>query len=235
MPVLWIIFLAFILFKNHIRRLIIYICLAVLFLSSFQLIPELLKIPLSAGATNLLIDDKASAVIVLTGGIYFDGYKNWYPSPESLRRTAKGKYLSKEFDLPLILMGGRVESDTPSEAGVIKKVLLLENTIIEDRSKNTAEAAENLKHILNVYAIPSDLPLILCTSKVHFFRAAWSFRSLGYKIISPIAKEKFKLSTSYFIPSYKGIVSLNAVIKEYVAIVWYIFKGNISIFKLVNN
>ena len=229
MPVVWTCIIAFVFFKNNIRKAIIYISLAILIFTSFQLLPELLKIPLSKGTANLMEENSPSAVIVLTGGIYFDGHKNWYPSPESIKRTAHGIYISDKYNIPLILMGGSVEKNTPSESNIIKEFFLLENAIIENKSRNTAQAADNLKNILKTHGISEDLPLILCTSKTHFLRAFLSFRSLGYKIISPLNTDKFKLKISHFIPNYKAIVSLNVIIKEYIGIAWYIFNGNIRL------
>ena len=54
-------------------------------------------------------NEKPSYVLIPTAGIYYDGYGNWHPTFESVKRTQYGKELSEQFSIPIILSGGGIK------------------------------------------------------------------------------------------------------------------------------
>lgn len=100
-----------------------------------------------------------------------------------LRMVRAYEYASAHTDTPIVLTGGGKDPDMPSEASVMKR-MLLENgidegrIITEDESEDTRENFENTARIVG-----QDSRIVIITSDYHIFRAGMCARKAGFSDI----------------------------------------------------
>ena len=117
--------------------------------------------------------DNIKSVIVLSAGIEKDISENWRPNNNSINRALLGKSYSDKLNVPLVISGGLTGSKFLSESVIIRDYLKLENSIIEQNSKNTYESAKNLENFCK-----KELgPFLLITGDYHRLRSYLSFKS----------------------------------------------------------
>lgn len=128
------------------------------------------------------------AVIMLGGGATadttdVDGQGNLGGSAANrLLATAR---LQKKLDVPIILSGGQVYSDSGREAQIAKRMLLslgipAEKILIEDQSLNTKQNAEYVHKLLNEYGYNKP---ILVTSAFHMERSVINFHKENIDVV----------------------------------------------------
>jgi uncharacterized SAM-binding protein YcdF (DUF218 family) len=175
------------------------------------------------------IDKDYSAVIVLTAGSYKDANNKWYPSSTSIKRAVLADNLSKKLNIPLIILGGKNNLETPAESLVVSKVIDNNKIILDYKSKNTYQSVVNLEKILEKNNIDRADNFIVITSKLHNLRTALIFKSQNYNIEIYDYLSFSKLSFLKFIPSSKSFTYFNNCLYEYYGIIKYIFLGYIKI------
>jgi uncharacterized SAM-binding protein YcdF (DUF218 family) len=220
--------LIIILFK--IKNIYIYfkIIFMILLLFSLPIFIELLKYPLTNGASKYSKGDSISAVIVLTAGSYKDINDKWYPSGTSIKRTVLANNIATELNLPLIIIGGNKTIELPAESLLVSKFVNNGKLFLETKSKNTYESVKNLDQILLNINLNKKHNYLVITSDIHNLRTALTFKGQGYKIKIFNYTSFNKVSFSTFIPNAKSFVLLNSYLYEYFGIIKYTFLGYIK-------
>ena len=220
--------LIIILFK--IKNIYIYfkIIFIILLLLSLPIVIELLKYPLTNGASKYIKGDSISAVIVLTAGSYKDINDKWYPSGTSIKRTVLANNIAKEFNLPLIILGGNQTLELPAESLLVSKFIDNNKLFLEKKSKNTYQSVKNLDQILLNINLNKKHNYLIITSDIHNLRTALTFKSQDYKIKIFNYRPFSKISFSTFIPNAKSFILLNNCLYEYFGIIKYTFLGYIK-------
>ena len=221
--------LIIILFK--IKNIYIYfkIIFMILLLFSLPIFIELLKYPLTNGASKYSKGDSISAVIVLTAGSYKDINDKWYPSGTSIKRTVLANNIATELNLPLIIIGGNKTIELPAESLLVSKFVNNGKLFLETKSKNTYESVKNLDQILLNINLNKKHNYLVITSDIHNLRTALTFKAQDYKIKIFNYTSFSKISFSTFIPNAKSFILLNNYLYEYFGIIKYTFLGYIKI------
>lgn len=135
--------------------------------------------------------------------------------------------LHYQTGLPIIVAGGIVFSDSGSEAAIAKRQLISlgvesEKFLVEGKSRNTEENAENVKRLMidQGYSHP-----VLVTSAFHMERSVRNFSKLGLEVEPyPTDYLQNKKSTFYlnlFAPTGAGLTHI--ALKEYLGIMALLF------------
>lgn len=193
--------------------------------------------PYQAGATPA-----PAAILVPTGGIYADMTGVYWASSSSIRRAVAGKRLQQQTGLPLVVIGGAPNGESQAEAAVVARQVGLggPSVILETGATNTAETAEAAALILGQL---EGNAVILVTSPNHVARMAGALRHAGIWVtMAPIAAESSEAPAkagapgtvdddllTLIIPSADGFAHSSAALREYGAIVWYLFQGHLRL------
>ena len=214
--------------KNRIKLYFYSLLLLVIF--SIPLSSFIIRYPLITLVKTINDDNQSNvkSVIVLSAGIEKDILENWRPSNSSLDRTLLGKNYSDNLSIPLVISGGLTGSKYLSEAAVIRNYLKLENSIIEENSKNTHESSMNLKSYCNKV----QGPILLITGTYHRLRSFLSFKSYNCNVL--LTQKKIIPSFSLLYPSSNGIKLFEKVIYEYMGLFYYIITNKIKPLVLLN-
>ena len=153
-----------------------------LFIVSLPIFIEIFSLPLTKGSDRSLSNKDISAIVVLTGGIYKDVNNNWHPSSSSVARVVLANNLSKELNLPLIILGGKSIPNGPAESIIVSKFIENKNIILDYESKNTFESVIFLEKILLKINLNKNDNFYVVTSKYHNLRTAFTFRTQNYNI-----------------------------------------------------
>lgn len=168
-------------------------------------------------------------LIMLTGGATLDtpdidGQGDL--SGASASRLLTAARLQKKTDLPIILSGGQVNSQSGNEAQIAKRFLIglgipVEKIIMEESGLNTTQSAVNTKAILDKYGYKKP---ILITSAYHIPRSVLNFSRIKVEVVPYPCNYQYNtrsvLAFSQFVPSsfcnvwtalheYLGIVALS--------------------------
>ena len=186
----------------------------------------------------------AEAIVILGGAIK----SQIYPRPmvdvsESGDRIIYGAKLYKMGKAPLLIpTGGKIEwqgnKNNPSEADDIEELLILFDIppsaiIKEEKSYNTHDNAVNTQKILQSRDIDR---VILVTSALHMPRAVKVFEKQGIKVIPAptdflVSKQQLQSEPSWqsliinCFPHISALHNITNVIKEYIGLLIYRFKG----------
>lgn len=176
---------------------------------------------------------QCAAIVVLGGGLYpaAPEYGEDTASATTLVRLRYGARLYRDTGRPILVSGGRPRRTELSEADVMKKILETEFSIpvrwIEDRSRNTLEAARNSRAIL---AGENVRKICLVTHILHMARAAEVFRREGFDVVaaptSVGAYERFVARD--FVPSTSGLGLTGYVLHEWLGRAWYAVRSLIG-------
>ncbi|WP_236692689.1 YdcF family protein [Aneurinibacillus tyrosinisolvens] len=132
--------------------------------------------------------------------------------------------LYNKTNLPIILSGGQVFSDSSNEASIARRQLIelgvpKNKIIVEDKSRNTEENAKYVKEMLSRHHFKQP---ILVTSAFHMERSVRNFSGVGvtvtpyptdYKSSRPITLYANKL-----VPSANALSNVSTALKEYIGI-----------------
>ena len=194
-------------------------------ISSFILSYPLISLVKTINDNN---QNNIKSVIVLTAGIEKNLLENWRPSNNSVNRTLLGKSYSDKLSIPLVISGGLTGSEFLSEAALIKNYLNLENSILEQKSKNTYESARNLESFCKKQLGP----FLLITGNYHRLRSYLSFKSHNCNVV--LISKKVNFSFLYFYPSSYGIKLFEKVTYEYMGLFYYLITNKIKPLVLFN-
>ena len=228
MPTIWLIVLYFFVKSNYWKKFFLYLAFILLLITSMPIVPTYIsKFFYSDNYKVSNHHKKPAYVLVPTAGVWHDGHGEWHPTYVSIIRTKYGKKLSEQFSIPLILAGGGTTKI--NEASLISKYFDYDFYLVETKSRNTFEMAKNLKEFIKI----SDGPLLLATNPLHHRRTILSLKKQNFDILIPDSYQKNNLylkniEPSYsVIPSISGVKGFNAIIYEFLGIVWYYFTGKI--------
>ena len=194
-------------------------------ISSFILSYPLISLGKTMNDNN---QSNIKSVIVLSAGIEKDISENWRPGKNSINRALLGKSYSDKLNVPLVISGGLTGSKFLSESVIIRDYLKLENSIIEQNSKNTYESAKNLENFCK-----KELgPFLLITGDYHRLRSYLSFKSHKCDVL--LTKNNINISFSILYPSSDGIKLFEKVLYEYLGLFYYLSTNKIKLLVLFN-
>lgn len=212
--------------KNKVN--LFYYGLLFFIISSTPISSIILSYPLVNAVKTINDRDNIKSTIVLTAGIEKNVIGEWGPSSNSINRTLIGKSYSEKLSIPLIISGGLTKPEALPEAIIVKNYFNLNDSIIEQNSRNTYESAKNLSN----YCKKSNGPFLLITSKYHRLRSYLSFKSHNCNVM--LLKESINFSYRLFLPSNYGIALFENVIYEYAGLLYYTLTNKIKILVLLD-
>jgi len=175
----------------------------------------------------------ADAVVVLGGGVNDLSWVPAVPEPSSssLQRLVEGIRLARVLRIPLVVSGGSGavaptearEADTMADLAV-RLGFPRGDLVIENRSRNTWENAEQVKSLV------SGRTIILVTSAFHLKRSAAMFRKQGFSVIPAPAGYR-SLSRPFsiisLIPRAQALDTSSTALAEYLSLAWYRSAGKL--------
>ena len=214
--------------KNRIK--LYFYSLLFLMIFSTPISSFILSYPLISLVKTMNDNNKSNikSVIVLSAGTEKDISENWRPNNNSINRVLLGKSYSDKLFVPLVISGGFRGSKFLSEAVIIRDYLKLENSIIEQNSKNTYESAKNLES----FCKKERGPFLLITGDYQSLRSYLSFKSHKCDVL--LTKKNINLSFSLFYPSSDGIKLFEKVLYEYLGLFYYLATNKIKLLVLFN-
>ncbi len=195
-------------------------------ISSTPISSIILSYPLVNAVKTINDLNNIKSTIVLTAGIKKNAIGEWGPNSNSINRTLIGKSYSEKLSIPLIISGGLTKPEALPEAIIIKNYFNLNDSIIEQNSRNTYESAKNLSN----YCKKNNGPFLLITGEYHRLRSYLSFKSHSCNVM--LLKENINFSYKLFLPSNYGIAIFEKVIYEYVGLIFYTLTNKIKILVL---
>jgi uncharacterized SAM-binding protein YcdF (DUF218 family) len=216
MPSIWLFIIYIFIKKLFFKRFLLTVIFFALIIPSLPITSTYLENFLYDNSFKISNHNKKPIYVVVLGAGVDNKHK--FPTIESLTRANHGIELSKKYSVPVIFTGG-------IEARLLENFFELNDVafIVEDRSINTFNSAENLKEIVNF----KDGPLLIVTSPIHYKRSILTFKKQNFDIVIPNDYiDSFKPNYSFF-PSFRSISRFNNIIYEFFAITWYYFTGKI--------
>jgi len=220
---LWIFVFYFFIKSHYWKRVILYTNFLLLLICAMPITSTFLKKPLYFDSQKMsLKQESPKYVLILSAGIYNDGYGKWHPSSESIRRVQFGNFLSKKYSIPMVLSGGGVYKI--KEADILAGYFEYDFHIIENKSSNTFESAISLKNYKEI----KDAYFLLATNPDHHLRSILVFKKQNIKIILPDEYVKNKRRADYsIVPNRRAIGEFNSAVYEYLGLLWYFLNGRI--------
>lgn len=171
----------------------------------------------------------AQALVVIGGGVESRAAEYDVPFTVNTRTLVRLRYAAKlaaEFELPVLVSGGRISADSAvSEALLMARVMKDEFNIPvawqEQKSRNTAENARFSAALLRRYGIRN---IVLVTQAYHMPRAVSEFVKAGVKVLpAPTAfiGRKSEMSIFDFLPSPTALMNGFLLSHECVGMLWY--------------
>lgn len=170
---------------------------------------------------------KGDLLVMLGGGATLDTPNidgSGHLTGSAANRLLTAVQLHKKTDLPIVISGGQVYSDSGNEAAIAERLLIglgvSENKIILDNSsRNTTENAQNVKQIMKANNFKKP---ILITSAFHMERSVRNFARLDIDV-QPYPTDyktslKSRIYANQFVPSYWGLCDTGIVLKEYLGL-----------------
>ena len=167
------------------------------------------------------------AIVVLAAGSQ-PGAKEYGKAIDglaTLQRDHYAAFLYKQTTLPILVSGGRVDSEYFSEASVmadtLKNSFNIDVTWQEENSTNTAENAIYSARMLKDNGIDT---IFLVTHAWHMPRAVMMFEQQGIRVTpAPTIFTSIVSDTawSYYIPSVSALYSSRIALHEYMGLLWY--------------
>ena len=189
--------------------------IALYYLFSITPLADLTLLPLESQYMQIEENElgKTDKIVLLLGGREGDVLR----ASEVLRL-----YFLKEGLPQIIISGTDPLNPQKKEAEDVKEFLTergipAENIVLEDKSRNTAESAKNIKELLGKE------PLFLVTSAYHLPRSVETFEKAG---LNPVpAPADFKVEGQYnildFFPDAKNLRNSDLAFHEYFGIIYY--------------
>jgi len=171
--------------------------------------------PIQKGDLN-----KADIILLLLGGKEADVLR-----ASEVLRLYNLQLTTYNLQSAIIISGTDPLNPQRKEAEEVKEFLTeggipAENIILEDKSKNTAESAKNIREIVGKE------PFFLVTSAYHLPRSIETFRKTGLNAVP--APADFKIKKNYdildFFPDAQNLRNCDLAFHEYFGILWYKLK-----------
>lgn len=217
-PVLLVVGSVLLLKSKKIGKIFLVSGIALYYLFSIAPVADLIISPLERQYQPIQKGDlnKADIIVLLLGGKEADVLR----ASEVSRLWQELGIKNKE--LRIIISGTNPLNPEINEAEEVKEFLVErgvrpENIILEDKSRNTAESAKNIKELLGKE------PLFLVTSAYHLPRSMEVFQKMGTNPVP--APGDFKVERSYnifdFFPNPENLRNSDLAFHEYFGILWY--------------
>ena len=172
---------------------------------------------------------EVDAVLVPTAGMFLDPSGRWWSNNTGVVRAVRGRQLSQQLDIPLIISGGSPETEPVSEAEVLVEQLGLggETLIVEKDADNTWETAVAVSSIMSSLGGGR---VLLVTSPAHLKRMAATLRAQGLGVSVVASRFPNKKKAAYgWIPSAAGMGASRGALREYIAIMYYLMNRYIKV------
>ena len=232
----------FIIIKRHYRigSVFIFAGFSMLYLLSIEPVSDTLIRPLESSfpslhKVSLKSVGRPNLIVVLGGGA---GDLSWVgvrplPSRTSVTRLVCGITLYRQTpETILVISGGSGNPETPniSEAEAMKGVAVAlgvasKAILLDEDSRNTVESAKNLKRL------NGNKRIFVVTSAFHMKRAIAMFKKTGFDPI-PVPcdykSEQKRITIFSFIPHAGGLQNSSTAIYEYMSLLWYKLRGELS-------
>ncbi|WP_198328242.1 YdcF family protein [Methylovulum psychrotolerans] len=178
-------------------------------------------------STDALKAFQPQAIVVLGGGSHWGAE---YQQPETvnaptLLRLRYAAKLARATQLPILVAGGKVFSESASEAHSMAAVLQNEFNVPvawqETTSHNTAENALYSRALLQAQGIDK---ILLVTQAYHTPRAVRAFTEAGFQVLAaPTAfiGHTVQASVLSYVPSAKAFEHSCLVLHELLGLLWY--------------
>lgn len=176
---------------------------------------------------NAALAERVDAIVILGGGVYRQApeYGHDTVSARALPRIRYGAYLHRQSGLPVLVTGGNVLRDGPSEAemmaGILRKEWQVPVEWVEDQSRNTAENAALSAALLATAGIER---VALVTHARHMPRALRVFERTGLVVVpAPVefgSREPPALSVR-FVPTASTLHYTEEALHEFIGAIWY--------------
>ena len=224
LPIFWFLLITIFLVNEKKRITVFKIISLIFYVSLTPFFANIFEYPLTRGDNFDYDNEKYSAILVPTGGIYKDINFMWHPASNSVLRAKLGEKIANKYNLPLVISGGKIELSGKSEAETVAKIIDYKNIITETYSRNTYETSKNLNNVYNQNNLNKELSILLVTSPKHSLRMSLSLKKQGFKVKKYIVEENSKISFKSFLPDSRTISTNNASIYEYIGIIFYFLK-----------
>lgn len=194
--------------------------------------PKLATLALTPGGPSAdgsrISPDGETFIALFSGGVARGPDDRWRPNSASVARSLYAIDLAAKTGLPLALSGGRVPSDAPPEADVLRERLGFPADMAVDRTaRNTFENAQAFAQIARARGWTR---AIVATDAVHLRRAAACLRAVGIEPAGMAAPDGaargFRILD--LIPSVGGLGGWRAPLREAVGIAYYLAVGRIA-------
>ncbi len=203
-----------------------------LLLQSLPPVASTLIASLEAQAGPALTDPQgAQAVVVLGSGLNlaaaeYGGDTAWRHNERSLIRLRYGARLAEQFELPVLVSGGRPQKATQSEAEVMADIMQREFGVTvrwrEIASSDTADNATISARILKQAGIQR---IVLVTQAFHMARAKRLFEATGLEVIPGPTDFKSaqwnELGGFNWLPQAKAMQTSYYALHEWLGILWW--------------
>jgi uncharacterized SAM-binding protein YcdF (DUF218 family) len=206
--------------------------LPILLIFFSPLVGKAIAVPLYRAAPDPAIPSEGYDLIVVpTAGVRRNAEGGWRPSEESILRFDLGRELQRRFDTPLLLIGGALEPDMPSEAEVIAAAagVVEPRLLLDSEPVNSWETSRRVAQLLENREYPR---VILVTSAYHMLRMAASLRSAGlivFGVTTDLRGHRRAVRLSDVIPSMHGLNLVRTATHEYLMTVWYSLQGRLRL------
>jgi len=170
-------------------------------------------------SNTMEIDNKTTALVILGAGRYEAapeyGYRDEI-TPLTLERLRYGAHIARVSNLPIVLSGGRRNSNATSEAVIMNQIMVnifkLYPRYLEINGINTAQQAIEVKTILSAKDIST---IILVTHAWHMKRAVAEFKKQGFDVIpAPMGFAATAKRELQFMPSAAALSSSSRALHE---------------------
>lgn len=187
-------------------------------LLNLQIHPAIAMIELTSGRPE-------GAIVILGGGRYASapeyGYRDEI-STLTLERLRYGATIAGKLKLPILLSGGRRNSNATSEAVIMNQVMVnvfnIHPQFLEINAVNTIEQAEEVKKIL---ANKSINKIYLVTHAWHMQRAVRAFVQEGIEVTAaPVGFAATSNTENLYLPSASALASSSRAIHEYYGLLY---------------
>ena len=184
-------------------------------LNSLQTSPALQLVDLNKG-------EKDTAIVILGGGRYAAapeyGYRDEI-STFTLGRLRYGSELAEKLQLPILLSGGKRNSEATAEAVIMNQLMVdvfkINTQFLEINSKNTHQQGIEVKAILEQKSIKT---IYLVTNAWHMQRAVKEFELQGFTVMpAPMGFAATANPDKEYLPSASALASTARAMHEYYA------------------
>ncbi len=199
---------------------------ALLYILSISIVGDLLIKPLE-GRYHPPANIKGDVIVMLGGGSVagtpdIDGVGSLTGS--SANRLLAAARIYKKTGLPIIISGGKLYSESASDAIVAKRKLIglgipADKVITEDKSRNTWENAYYTLEILKARHFKRP---VLVTSAFHMWRSVIDFKKFGISVepypTDYMSDVNSSLHLNSFAPYFGELTKSTIAIREYIGI-----------------